>query len=169
VLGPPTSRSGKRHRSRMSNSTKRPSTEAAYPTFATTLSECWHIGHSKVRTSCPGLSGTTRASSICEPHFGHPGRIVPGCKRVMAHAPNIRREHYRTLSHRRLRDRPSAGDGAQCALTEQIANHKSGRSGFQNRAASTQTEADQRKDPAAACGLDGVFPAERSLRCMDDC
>ena len=81
------------------------------------------MGQSKVRKSCPGMSGTLRASSITVPHFGHPGRIVSGCKRVMAHAPNIRREHYRTLSHRRLRDGPSASDGAQCALIEQIANH----------------------------------------------
>jgi len=94
-----------------------------YSMVATVLSACSHMGHLKVSNSCPGLSGTLRASSICVPHFGHSGRIVSGCKRIMAHAPNIRREHDRTLSHRRLQGRPSAGDGAQSALIEQIANH----------------------------------------------
>jgi hypothetical protein len=80
----------------------RPPTEGVYLIFATTFVECLHIGHSKVRNSCPGVSGTMRASSTCVPHFEHSGRIVSGCKRFMSHAPNIRREHYRTLSHRRL-------------------------------------------------------------------
>jgi hypothetical protein len=81
------------------------------------------MGQSKVRKSCPGISGTLRASSITVPHFGQSGRIVSGCKRDMGDTPAVRREHYRTLSHRRLRDGPSADDGAQCALIEQIANH----------------------------------------------
>jgi hypothetical protein len=108
----------------------RPPTEAAYPIFATTLSECSHIGHSKVRNSCPGLSGTMRASSICVPHFEHSGRIASGCKRVMAHAP-ISGGSTTELSATDAWGRAAAGDAPKCALIEQIANYLIGHRGFQ--------------------------------------
>jgi hypothetical protein len=40
----------------------------AYLNLTTELSEWPHCGHSKVRLSCPGLSGSIRASIIGVPH-----------------------------------------------------------------------------------------------------
>jgi hypothetical protein len=40
------------------------------------LSECSHMGHSKVRRSSPGASGSMRASIIWVPHFGQSGRTM---------------------------------------------------------------------------------------------
>ena len=58
--------------------------------------ECSHFGHSNVRRSNPGWSGSIRASSIVMPHLGHGGRIiasdaeVAGWKRVIAFPPSRR-------------------------------------------------------------------------------
>jgi hypothetical protein len=50
--------------------------QAAYLNLTITPSECSHFGHSKVRRSCPGLSGSMRASSIVVPHLLHGGRTI---------------------------------------------------------------------------------------------
>ena len=43
---------------------------ATYLDGTTTSFECSHMGHSKVRRSNPGASGTIRATTICVPHPG---------------------------------------------------------------------------------------------------
>jgi hypothetical protein len=48
----------------------------SYSNFISTLSECSHIGHSKVRRSSRGASVSMRASIIWVPHFGHCGHTV---------------------------------------------------------------------------------------------
>ena len=47
---------------------------AGRPQFTTMLSSYRHTGHSKVRLWQPALSGSTRASHIGLPQFGHDGR-----------------------------------------------------------------------------------------------
>jgi hypothetical protein len=48
----------------------------AYPNLTTSLCEWLQFGHSKVRLSCPGMSGSMRASIIDVPHFGQGGRTI---------------------------------------------------------------------------------------------
>jgi hypothetical protein len=55
---------------------RRPATEATYMYLTTLLSECSHFGHSNVRRSCRGRSGSMRASSIAVPHWGHGCRTI---------------------------------------------------------------------------------------------
>jgi len=50
--------------------------EAAYGYLTTKVSECSHTGHSNVRRSYPGASGSIRASIILLPHFPHGGRTI---------------------------------------------------------------------------------------------
>jgi hypothetical protein len=83
-------------------------TQAAYSNFTRMLSECSHMGHSKVRRSSSGASCSMRAISIAVPHFAQSGHTMTWevCWRLAILRPRIRRECYRTLSHRRLRKGP---------------------------------------------------------------
>jgi hypothetical protein len=56
-------------------------------------SECSHMGHSKVRRSLPGASGTMRASIMVVPHFGHSGRTM-GCDELVCWRLGILRSRY---------------------------------------------------------------------------
>jgi hypothetical protein len=51
-----------------------PGARALYPT--TSVFEYPQLGHSNVRRSWPGSSGSIRASSIIMPHSGHGGRVI---------------------------------------------------------------------------------------------
>jgi hypothetical protein len=47
-----------------------------YMYLKTLLSDCPHFGHSNVRRSCPGWSGSMCTSSIAVPHLGHACRTI---------------------------------------------------------------------------------------------
>ena len=85
-----------------------PARYTAYLDPTTTLSTCWHRGHSKVRRSNPGSSNVMRARYISAAHFGHCGRALIGAfssvysENVICDPSCHRRECHRTKSYRRL-------------------------------------------------------------------
>jgi hypothetical protein len=96
-------------------------TEAAYSASTALVIISLQKKHLKLLNSGrPARFGTTWTRRIGCPHFEHVSLFV---LTGTAPLPRYRRERYRTLSHRRLAQRPLPVMWKPCAYREQIADH----------------------------------------------